>query len=198
MNALRLGTSITTITGVFAMAACTQPPAQTEAALFEQLSALCGEAFEGEVVTEDPADADFANETLTMHVRECDEDTLRIPFHVGDDRSRTWVITRLEDGRLRLKHDHRHEDGSEDVLTQYGGDSEAPVLGPTANFPADAESRGLFVREGIEASMSNVWTMGIDGDEFVYALRRPERHFEVRFDLTEPVAAPPPPWGAEE
>jgi hypothetical protein len=57
-----------------------------------------------------------------MHVRTCSENALRIPFHVGDDHSRTWVITRTENG-LRLKHDHRHEDGSEDAVTQYGGDS---------------------------------------------------------------------------
>jgi hypothetical protein len=31
---------------------------------------------------------------------------------------------------------------------------------------------------------------------FAYELRRPNRHFRVEFDLTRPVPAPPPPWGA--
>ena len=40
---------------------------------------------------------------LVMHVRGCDEPSkqLLVPFHVGDDHSRTWVITRTADG-LRL------------------------------------------------------------------------------------------------
>jgi hypothetical protein len=27
-----------------------------------------------------------------MHVRDCGPDSIRIPFHVGADRSRTWLI----------------------------------------------------------------------------------------------------------
>ncbi|MEQ8435475.1 MAG: hypothetical protein RIA71_14680 [Oceanicaulis sp.] len=197
MNAFRIAATISTIFTGAALAACsadTEPAAPT---LFDQLSALCGQAFEGGVVTEDERDADFASQRLVMHVRDCEADTLRIPFHVGEDRSRTWVVTRLEDDRLRLKHDHRHEDGSEDVLTQYGGETVAAAAGLSADFPADEESRALFVREGIEVSMANVWTLAVDGDAFVYALNRPDRHFEARFDLTRPVAAPPAPWGAE-
>lgn len=182
---------------VLALAACSPQP-EAELDLFAALQALCGEAYEGQVVSEDPADADWASQTLTIHVRECTGDSVRIPLHVGQDRSRTWVVTRLEDGRLRLKHDHRHEDGSEDVLTQYGGETQAPVTGLSAAFPADAESRDLFEREGIAVSASNVWTLRLDPDAqtLTYALNRPDRHFEARFDLSEPVDPPPPPWGA--
>lgn len=197
MNAFRIGAAISTIIMGGALAACSADSEPADPTLFDQLSSLCGQAFEGGVVTEDERDADFASQRLVMHVRECEADTLRIPFHVGEDRSRTWVVTRLEDGRLRLKHDHRHEDGSEDVLTQYGGETETAVTGLSADFPADEESRALFAREGIEVSMANVWTMAIDGDAFVYALNRPDRHFEARFDLTRPVEAPPAPWGAD-
>ena len=176
---------------------CAAEDARVDPDLFDRLTALCGAAYEGEVVSTDPRDADMAGERLVMHVRECGEDVLRIPFHVGEDRSRTWVITRLEDGRLRLKHDHRHEDGSEDRLTQYGGETLEPVTGARAEFPADAESRALFEREGIEASTQNIWTMAVEDGEFAYILHRPDRHFEARFDLSEPVAAPPSPWGAQ-
>lgn len=192
-----------TMSGALALAACTPathtgPGIAGEDDLFDQLAGLCGQAFEGAVVSDDPRDADMAGARLVMHVRGCEADQLRIPFHVGEDRSRTWVITRLEDGRLRLKHDHRHEDGSEDVLTQYGGETEAPATGASADFPADAESRALFQREGIEASSANVWTLAIADDRFVYALNRPDRNFEARFDLSEPVAPPAPPWGAPQ
>ncbi len=131
-----------------------------------------------------------------MHVRECTPRQVRVPFHVGDDHSRTWVITRTDDG-LRLKHDHRHADGSPDVLTMYGGDTTTPGTPVRQEFPVDAESRALFEREGREASMSNVWAIELEpGRRYVYELKRPGRLFRVEFDLTNPVPLPPPPWGS--
>ena len=165
--------------------------------LFTALSARCGQAYEGRVMGEDPRDADWRSETLVMHIRECSADEIRIPLHVGENRSRTWVVTRQGEG-LRLKHDHRHEDGSEDVLTQYGGDTEGAVTGLMAEFPADEFSRDLFVREGIPVSADNVWLMQIEGDVFTYGLTRPDRNFRAVFDLSEPVDPPPAPWGSED
>lgn len=164
---------------------------------FTRLSALCGQAFEGRVTSDDPRDADWASETLVMHVRECSEDVIRIPLHVGEDRSRTWVISVLEDGQMRLKHDHRHEDGSEDAMTQYGGDSvEAPSATRVA-FPADQFSKDLFEEGGIPDSMDNTWSLTLTDSVFKYALDRTNRHFEATFDLSNPVDAPPAPWGFE-
>ncbi|WP_295695277.1 hypothetical protein [uncultured Maricaulis sp.] len=179
-----------------ALAACSNERPAAEADLFDRLSALCGQAFEGRVVSDDPRDADWASQVLTMHVRECSASEIRIPLHVGEDRSRTWVITREAAG-LQLKHDHRHEDGSEDVLTQYGGMTITAPTETRAEFPADQFSRMLFDREGIAASMANVWSITLAETRFTYALDRPDRHFEAEFDLTVPVDAPPPPWGAE-
>ena len=141
------------------------------------------------------ADASFADKRLVMHVRDCSRDTIRIPFHVGEDRSRTWVVTRSASG-LRLKHDHRHQDGSEDAQTQYGGDTLTPGTATRQSFPADAYSRDLFIRGNIPQSATNVWAMEVTPVIFAYELRRPSRFFRVDFDLTRPVPAPPPPWGA--
>jgi hypothetical protein len=178
----------------FALASCatTSPPSDP----FDQLSALCGKAFEGRIVSPPvAADASFAGQRLVMHVRDCSPDTIRIPFHVGDDRSRTWVISRTTTG-LRLKHDHRHRDGSEDKVTRYGGDSMSPHAATRQEFPADAFTKALLVREGNVAGASNVWAVElIPGRIFAYELRRPGRFFRVDFDLTRPVAPPPPPWG---
>lgn len=172
------------------------PPADD---FFRNLAALCGKAFAGRVVVDTPPSQGpdpFAGKALVMHVRECDGDTLRIPFVVGEDRSRTWVLTRTPDG-LRLKHDHRHEDGSEDALTMYGGDTVDAGTSQRQTFPADDESRALFTREKREVSLTNVWAMEIEPDRrFVYELARPGRLFRVEFDLSQPVPAPPPPWGA--
>ena len=181
-----------------ALSGCTTvPPASPQEAFFTRLSALCGRAFEGRVVSPPvEADAAFAGKRLVMHVRECSADTIRIPFHVGEDRSRTWVITRTGIG-LRLKHDHRHEDGSEDRVTQYGGDTATSGTATRQEFPADVFTKELLVREGNTAGVDNVWAVEVQPKEFfAYELRRPNRYFRVEFDLTRPVAPPPPPWGS--
>jgi hypothetical protein len=181
-----------------ALAACAAP-AVVEAPpdrFFGNLASLCGKAFEGRIASPAvEADSAFAGKRLVMHVRGCTGDEIRIPFHVGDDRSRTWVVTRTGAG-LRLKHDHRHSDGSEDRLTQYGGDSVGDGTERRQEFPADDFSKTMFARENIPASTANVWAMEADGGVFAYELRRPGRFFRVEFDLTRPVPPPPPPWGA--
>ena len=162
-------------------------------AFWSSLRSLCGKAYPGRVTEAIPVDTVFSRAELVMHVRDCSADSIRIPFHVGADRSRTWVITRTPDG-LRLKHDHRHQDGSEDPVTQYGGDTRAPGAGTVQEFPADAHTAAL-----IPAARTNVWTVElVPGLRFAYALRREgtERRIRVEFDLARPVASPPPPWGA--
>ncbi|HST36218.1 MAG TPA: hypothetical protein VLK25_06275 [Allosphingosinicella sp.] len=172
------------------------PPAATSPQLFfERLSALCGGAYVGRVVSADPADREMAASRLVVDVRECSERELRMAFHVGSDRSRVWIVTRTPAG-LRLKHIHRHQDGAEDARSRYGGDSAGPGGAARQDFPADAFSRDLFVRESIPESITNVWSLELEpGRRLAYALRRPNRNFRVEFDLTRPVANPPAPWG---
>jgi hypothetical protein len=178
--------------------AATAPTVGPQQAFFDRLTALCGRAYEGRVASPPvAADASFAGKRLMMHVRSCSQSEIRIPFHVGDDRSRTWVVTRTGAG-LRLKHDHRHADGAEDRLSQYGGDTAGEGSAARQEFPADAFSKELFVRENSSASLTNVWAMEVHPDAaFAYELRRPNRFFRVEFDLTKPVAPPPPPWRAD-
>ncbi|MGQ0560144.1 MAG: hypothetical protein ACT4OE_11300 [Sphingosinicella sp.] len=187
------------LAATLALAGCAAMTARAsgDSGFFDRLERLCGQAFEGRIVSPPvEADAAFAGRRLVMHVRSCSAGAIRIPFHVGDDRSRTWVITR-PGGRLRLKHDHRHQDGSEDALSQYGGDSLGEAAAARQEFPADEFSRDLFVGRNIPQSAINVWAMEIEpGRMFAYELRRPGRFFRVEFDLARPVPAPPPPWGS--
>jgi hypothetical protein len=189
------------VIALFLLAACAGiPQAQPQPAdhFMARLQALCGKAFAGLLVTSDPADDDMRSQRLVMHVRECRPGEVRIPFHVGDDRSRTWIITRTATG-LRLKHDHRHADGSPDELTMYGGDSASPGTANRQEFPVDAESIALFTRTGRSVSNTNVWALEVTAVAFAYELRRPPvpggRFFRVKFDLTRPVDPPLAPWG---
>lgn len=170
-------------------------------AFMAAVAAHCGEAFEGRIAVNEPktdAPDPFDGKRLVMHVRGCDDPAhqLRIPFHVGDDHSRTWVLTRTDVG-LRLKHDHRHEDGSPDAVTMYGGDSKPPGTAQRQAFPVDADSVAMFRNADMAVSTTNTWAMEIEPDErFVYELTRPDgRRFQVVFDLSKPVALPPAPWG---
>ena len=172
-------------------------PADT---FFDRIAVHCDQAFEGRVITDVPATADnpFAGKRLVMHVRRCGPRGFEIPFHVGDDHSRTWVLTRTDAG-LRLKHDHRHQDGSPDAVTMYGGDTAKPGTAGRQEFPVDAASITMFEREDRSASVTNTWAMEIEPHRrFLYELSRPGgRLFQVEFDLTQPVETPPVPWGHE-
>lgn len=175
------------------------PPARM--AFLERIRQHCGQAFAGRIIADEPpptGDDPFTGKALVMHVRECGETEVRIPFHVGEDRSRTWVLTLVADA-LRLKHDHRHEDGMPDATTLYGGDTTAEGTGQRQEFPVDAESITLFEAEGRAVSTTNTWAMEIEpGQRFVYELSRPGgRMFRVEFDLSAPVEPPPAPWGFE-
>lgn len=177
-----------------AMLVCTIVWAKPVDDFWAGLQALCGQAFDGELIEAPDGENGFSNKRLLMHVRACSEEKIRIPFVVGDDRSRTWVLTRKGD-RIELKHDHRHEDGSDDEVTMYGGTTTNTGMAGAQYFPADQQTRKL-----IEKAFSNVWTMRIEPDEtFTYGLWRlgTPRVFRIDFDLSAPVEPPPAPWGWE-
>ena len=156
-------------------------------AFLVNLNALCGQTFEGRVVTTDAADADFASNRLLMHVRDCSSTEVGIPFAVGEDRSRRWVVTRTETG-LRLKHDHRDPDGVIHGYHMYGGDTAGAGTETRQEFPVDQESIDQFIAGGGQVSTTNVWAVEVHpGRMFAYELRRPNRHLRVEFDLTKPV-----------
>jgi hypothetical protein len=166
-------------------------------AFFSAISKLCGKAFSGTVTVDNANSDSFADKEIIMHVRRCDETQLQIPFHVGEDASRTWLITKTGSG-LSLKHDHRHSDGTEDTLTLYGGHTVDAGWAQVQSFPADQYSKELFVENAIPQSVGNTWQMYIYPERFTYRLIRQGREFRVDFDLTQPVEAPPAPWGYDD
>ena len=158
-----------------------------------ELQKLCGKAFGGTVAAAPADDTTFKDKPLVMHVRSCEKDRIRIPFFVGADRSRTWVLTRQKDGKILLKHDHRHEDGTPDKTTNYGGLTSNTGLPTRQVFPADQQTVDV-----LPAAAPNVWWIElVPGDFFSYNLRRmgSERNFSIKFDLKKEIKAPEAPWG---
>lgn len=168
----------------------------THDAFFNNIKKHCGKAFNGKVVINDPED-DFPTGNMVMHVRKCTNTELQIPFHIGDDASRTWIITKTGAG-LTLKHDHRKPDGNYVSSTMYGGHTLDSGFNEVQSFPADSYSKQLFVEHLLPESIENVWQIIIYPDTFSYRLTRPAREFQVDFDLTNPIEAPPAPWGYED
>jgi len=173
------------------------PVEDPQAAFLAQFAAYCGQSFEGTVVHDDSQD-ELWQQRLIMHIRDCAADEVRIPLHLGNDRSRTWVVSETDTG-LSLQHIHLHEDGTADAVSPYGGHTVAAGSATRQAFPVDEASKTLFGQHDLLASQQNTWTLSfVDENTFSYALSRPGRLFEVQFDLTQPVATPPAAWGYKE
>jgi len=152
----------------FTQAVAHAEEADAQEKFFENVRKLCEQRFEG--ATEFPQNADhpMVGKRLVMSVATCSETEIRIPLQVGEDKTRTWILTLSERGLL-LKHDHRHPDGTPDKETMYGGWAKAGGNSTEQSFPADAETAKL-----IPEAATNVWTLRIDRDnqQFAYALTR--------------------------
>lgn len=159
---------IVALLGAMMVAQPVQAQADARAAFFGKLGALCGARFEGASVFPREAGDAFAGKKLVAHVASCTASEIRVPFIVGTDRSRTWIITRSADG-LQLKHDHRHDDGTPDAQTMYGGMATNGGTPLAQSFAADA-----YTAELIPAAATNVWTLSVapDGSGMTYYLER--------------------------
>jgi hypothetical protein len=161
---------------------------------WQKLKQHCGKTYEGTVTSGATTNDGFSGKRLVMHVLSCEENQLLIPFNVGENRSRTWILTKAND-RIELKHDHRHEDGTNDDVTMYGGTTTNSGLPGIAVFSADQ-----MTATTIPAAATNVWWITINNTTFTYNLRRigSDRLFTVTFDITKPVEKPLPSWGWED
>jgi hypothetical protein len=150
--------------------------------LFDFLHGLDGKTYPGRMTY--PSDSDHEmNKPMQITVQVVSDNEIRIPLQVGQDRSRTWVLTRSDAGVL-LKHDHRHADGTPDEVTNYGGLAAKVELGNLLVFPADQETATLLP----EAS-SNAWSLRLSPDAsqlFYYLERHAKPRFEAAFDLNSP------------
>lgn len=156
-------------------------------AFWEHLRGLCESAHEGELLRAPEGDTQVDPDArLVVHFWECGERTLRFPFHVDGDRSRTWFLIRHRD-RLELRHDHRDEDGTEAENTWYGAFTRDEGTAHRQEF--------LVERDGTTAG----WRIEIrPGERFTYGtIRNGAWRHHLEFDLSRQVDPPPLPWGHE-
>lgn len=189
-RALRFALAGTAIT---ALSACQVPEPTPQDQFFAAFEPYCGNSYAAEVVADNQPSEAWQQE-LVVHIRDCEANTIRMPLHVGEDRSRTWVLTRTEKG-LDFQHIHLHEDGTPDAVSPYGGHTIASGDAQMQAFPVDNASKALFVENGLEVSTTNTWILSFDGDVMYYELTRPGREFVVAVDLSQPIAEPPATWG---
>ncbi|MBW6535518.1 MAG: hypothetical protein K0B11_10945 [Mariniphaga sp.] len=157
---------------------------EKEKAFLNNLTGLCGKSFRGKETYTAPGRDSWADKDFVMHVTVCEEDKVYIPFHLGEDHSRTWMFI-MEGQRLRFRHDHRHEDGTPEELTMYGGYSDGTGTGYKQKFPADDYTIKL-----LDDNASREWRVILAEDisTFTYQLLyNGEVVFSAEFDLTRPI-----------
>lgn len=145
-----------------------------QSAFFHNLTSMCGQQFEGLMTFPIEGQDSFAGKKLVAKFDSCSDTQVKVPFSVGEDHSRTWIISKLEN-TLELKHDHRHKDGTPDEINLYGGNTQGHGSEHSQSFFADQHTKTV-----IPAASTNVWTMSFNTDrtELTYHL---ERHQKDRF-----------------
>jgi len=161
-------------------------------AFWNNIQELCGNAYRGELADATPFYQNFDADRILIHVRDCTDYLTHISLHLDDNHSRNLLLTKKE-GTLQLKHDHRYEDGSEEEITQYGGLAPLPGLETRQIFEADD-----YTADILPDRFDNFWFIDfMDEETLGYGVHWPKHGNSIRmeFDISEPVEAPPAPWG---
>jgi hypothetical protein len=174
-----------------------RPAVSPHDAFWSNLAAHCGRAYAGRLTLEPPGDDMLTGtEDLIVHFRACGTDTLKAAFHIekeaegGWDRSRTWVFMRTASG-IELRHDHRHEDGTPDESTWYGGHT-------AADGQAERQEFVFAERTAADGSVLGWRVEIVPGERYTYGtIRGGAWTWRVDFDLARPVPLPPAAWGHE-
>lgn len=169
-----------------------EKPTSSSQDFWNELRKHCGKTFEGKIIEGGKPGDGFTGKKLIMHIKNCDDTKILIPFNVGENRSRTWILTKNDNGLIQLKHDHRKKDGSNDEITMYGGTATNLGSKNLQMFPADEETR-----TNIAYASSNVWWITLNEKTFTYNLKRigTSRIFSVEFNLNQEKKTPKASWG---
>ena len=163
-------------------------------AFWDNVREHCGNAYRGKLADATPYYQTFNADRIVIHFRNCTDTLTHISLHIDGNHSRNLMLTKVN-GALRLKHDHRNQDGTEEDITQYGGDAPPPGLETRQIFEADQHTAEILPNR-----FDNFWFLDImDEETFAYGVHWPMHGNSIRmeFDLSTRVEAPPAPWGYE-
>lgn len=159
---------------------------------WQAIRMLCGQSFTGELVHVNAADTSLVGQQLVLHVWQCYANELRLAFHVGDDHSRVWLLSPVENG-LRLSHAIHKADGTPDPYSGYAGETRDRGSSTLQTFLPDANTVAR-----VPASAGTYWTIEIRPRQrltYAYHGRDGGARFRVDFDFSARAARPPAPWG---
>jgi len=168
--------------------------APEQIAFWDNIQAHCGNAYRGKLADATPFYQTFDADQIIIHVRNCTDTLTHISLHIDANHSRNLMLTKVN-GTLRLKHDHRNPDGTEEEISQYGGDAPSPGLKTRQIFEADEHTAEILPNR-----FDNFWFLDImDEQTLAYGVHWPKHGNSIRmeFDISSPVEAPPAPWGYE-
>jgi hypothetical protein len=161
-----------------------QPTSTDQQAFMDHLRSLCGQSYAGEVAYPETPPRGF-EDPLVAHFTHCEGNEIHIPFHVGENTSRTWMLELMDENVIHFKHDHRHPDGTPERMTDYGGYSTDEGNELHQFFPADDYT--ISLRDNLR---SHIWTIELSDDlsTFSYSLYLYENlYFRADFDLNNPI-----------
>ncbi len=157
---------------------------ENQLAFLNNLASLCGKSFSGKEAYIEEGRESWAHKKFVMHVTLCEDDRVHIPFHLDDDKSRTWKFI-MEDERLRFQHDHRHPDGTPEDQNLYGGFADSTGNAYWQNFPSDEHTLNM-----LDDGHFRQWRVILTEDLSLlsYQLYYDEKLiFQADFDLTQPI-----------
>lgn len=145
---------------LFALLLAFSPATQEQKQFFKSLRAQAGQSYSGTATVYPPGNTSIAGKELKLFIEKASGDSIRVPFWVGDNKSRTLLLTLHKKQGLSLKHDHRHADGSPETMTMYGGYADTSGNARGQNFPADARTAQLSPRNA-----TSVWAIALSPDK---------------------------------
>ncbi|RAU82293.1 hypothetical protein [Pontibacter arcticus] len=143
------------------------PVSKEQNQFFNALRAQDGKTYTGTATVSPARENPIAGKELKLFVSKAANDSIRIAFWVGDDKSRTLIVKFNKQRGLSLQHDHRHEDGTPDAMAMYGGTATEAGTALAQSFPADSYTSELSPRNA-----TSIWALKLSKDKknFTYTL----------------------------
>jgi len=182
---------LTAVVAVTATACGSRQAENPQIAFWAAIRSLCGQSFKGRLAEASIADSAALAAPLVLDVWQCYAREMRLAFHVGDDRSRVWLLSTTNDG-LALKHALHDPNGDLQPFSGYGGVTTSAGTATTQVFRPDDETVAK-----VPSAAGTEWIIEVvPGERITYRLRSAAAgDFRIDFDLNRRAGHQPAPWG---